>query len=130
MDSSTHTFSDKLKGMKVLICDDAGFIRQILLDILSETEATLFESQNGKQALEMASSVRPDLVFLDIVLPYKNGVEVAKILKAQDPKIKIVAMSTLELEQIQKIYKIEGLFDRVMTKPFKKSEILDAMEVS
>jgi two-component system chemotaxis response regulator CheY len=116
--------------MKVLICDDAGFIRQILLEILSEAKVTLFESQNGKQALEMASSIRPDLVFLDIVLPYKNGVEVAKILKSQDPNIRIIALSTLDLEQIQKIYETEGLFEKVIGKPFKKNEILQAMGVS
>jgi len=116
--------------MKVLICDDAGFIRKILSDILSEKSVTIFECGDGKLAIEIASSVRPSLVFLDIVLPLKNGIEVAKVLKAQDPKIKIVALSTLETNQIEQTHKTGGLFDLILNKPFKKQQILKALEVA
>lgn len=113
--------------MKVLICDDAGFIRQIVIEVLSQSECILFEASDGKQALDMATSLSPDIVFLDIVLPQKNGVEVAKILKAQDPKIKLVAMTTLELPQIENNYDIGNLFDHMLHKPFTKQSINEIM---
>ena len=113
--------------MKVLICDDAGFIRQILREIITGAEVTIFEASNGKQAIEMASSVKPDLVFLDIVLPYKNGVEVATVLKAQDPTVKIIGISTLDKSQIEAIHQTEGLFSVFIEKPFNKQDIQNAI---
>jgi len=114
--------------MRVLICDDAGFIRQILRDIIFEKkDVTIFEATNGNQAIEIASSVRPEIVFLDLVLPQKNGVEVAKVLKAEDQSIKIIGISTLDREQIQNVHDIRGLFDQLIEKPFSKAEIEKAL---
>lgn len=113
--------------MKILVCDDAGFIRHIIREIISDHDVTLFEAANGKQALEIASSTKPDLVLLDIVLPKKNGIEVAKVLKAQDPRIRIVGISTLNHEQIHKIHNIDGVFDQFIEKPFSKADIQKAI---
>lgn len=111
--------------MKVMICDDAGFVREILRQHIGlEPGVQIFEAVNGKQAIEVASSVRPELVFLDIVLPVKSGIEVAKVLKAQDPQVKIISISTMGAEDLPQLGLADTFFDGHVTKPFSKDQIL------
>ena len=72
---------------KVLIADDEPDILEILTYNLKSEGYTVYQARDGNEAIEMARQVRPDLVVLDIMMPYKNGVEVCRILRS-DPAYK------------------------------------------
>jgi len=64
----------------VLIVEDSELSITVLTDILGETY-TLHVARNGLEGIEMAKSVIPDLILLDIILPQMDGYEVIKVLK-------------------------------------------------
>lgn len=67
--------------LKVLIVDDEEAILQMYGDRLKEEDCQVFTSESGDEAIEIAKKEHPDLIFLDIIMPKINGLDVLKILK-------------------------------------------------
>ncbi|GBG58558.1 response regulator [Sporomusaceae bacterium FL31] len=80
---------------KVLICDDSLLVRKKLKDILTSIGCEVFEARNGKEAVEVYQTSRPDLVFMDIVMPDTDGLEALKNLKAFDDQANVIMLSSL-----------------------------------
>lgn len=81
--------------LKVLICDDSLLVREKLNeDLKSIGEFTVLEAGNGETSVDTYQDFRPDLVFLDIVMPAKDGIQVLKDIKSLDPKAKVVILSS------------------------------------
>lgn len=80
---------------KVLICDDSLLVRKKLKDILTSIGCEVFEARNGKEAVEVYQTSRPDLVFMDIVMPDTDGLEALKNLKAFDDQVNVIMLSSL-----------------------------------
>lgn len=82
---------------RVLICDDSLLIRRKLKEgiLLCCGYAQIFEASDGIEAVRMYKLHRPDLVFMDIILPGKNGIEVVKDIKDFDKKAEIVMVSSV-----------------------------------
>jgi DNA-binding NarL/FixJ family response regulator len=81
--------------MRILVADDKEIVRRGVRRLLS-AEATwevCGEAVDGADALRKASELLPDLILLDISMPSVNGLEVARILRQEVPKAKIVVMS-------------------------------------
>jgi DNA-binding NarL/FixJ family response regulator len=79
----------------ILIVDDNRFLRHQLRSVL-EREADFQvcgEAENGRQAIEMAQRLRPDLIILDLAMPVMNGFEAAQVLKRSMPDISIILLS-------------------------------------
>ena len=79
----------------ILIVDDNRFFRHQLRCVL-EREADFQvcgEAENGRQAIEMAQLLRPDLIILDLAMPVMNGFEAAQLLKRSMPDISIILLS-------------------------------------
>ena len=69
-------------GMKkVLIVEDEAPIRKIMSDMLKETHFTVLEAHDGKQGLEVALSEKPDIILLDLLMPFMSGHEMLKVLR-------------------------------------------------
>ena len=82
-------------NLKVLIVDDSILIRKKLRDVLEKCKCTnIIEAENGKSAIEMVKVEQPDLVFLDIIMPDKDGIEALKEIKEFNPAIKVVMASS------------------------------------
>ncbi|MCS6838099.1 MAG: response regulator [Bdellovibrionaceae bacterium] len=114
--------------MKILICDDAGFIRQILMDVIAtHGQHTIWEARNGKEAVDIATQVCPDVCFMDVVLPEQNGIEAARAIREQCPQTKIFALSTLSQEDIETIKPLDTTFDHFIVKPFTPNQIIDLL---
>jgi YesN/AraC family two-component response regulator len=78
---------------RVLIVDDAGFIREIIAHVCKDFGCDMiFESDSGDQAIGLANKIKPHLIFLDLVMPIKNGLETAKIILNANPTLKIIAL--------------------------------------
>ncbi|MCJ2164448.1 MULTISPECIES: response regulator [unclassified Pseudodesulfovibrio] len=114
---------------RILIVDDEVHIKMLLEQTLEELEdefeVELFTASDGEEGLEFIRSKRPDLVFLDIMMPKMNGYEVCRIVKddsnLQDVKIILLTAKGQEVDRKQGL-KLGAMM--YMTKPFDPDEIL------
>lgn len=88
--------------VKVLIVDDSGFFRHRISDLLSgdgriEVVGT---AQNGKEAVEQAKKLRPDLITMDVEMPQMNGIEAVRVIMRECPT-NILMLSSLTHEGAQ-----------------------------
>ena len=81
--------------LKLLIVDDHPLVRAGLRTLLEHTfdEPRIFEASDGREALEIAASVQPDVVLLDISMPGLNGVEAARRLTTNLPACRVIMLS-------------------------------------
>lgn len=108
--------------------DDAGFIRHLLSKILNDLGCTLVgEARTGSEAVLLIKNLKPDLVFMDLVLPEKNGVEATLEALELQPGLSIVAMSTTDDENIIRKALQAGCFD-FLGKPFNQDSVLEVLE--
>lgn len=105
-------------GFKLVIVDDAAFIREAMKSLLQDTDfECVGEAADGEQALEVIDQCKPDVVILDLILPKKNGIEVAaELLKRKSPA-QIIACSTEGQEGLM-IQAIDVGCHNFLTKPF------------
>ena len=81
---------------KVMICDDAAFMRMMIKDILTKNGYEIAaEAENGQKAVEKYPEAKPDLVLMDITMPEMDGIEALKKIKALDPGAKIIMCSAM-----------------------------------
>src|SRR5665647_1040763 len=89
------------KKYRVIIADDHSLFRQGLKLILMELEdiEVIADVPNGKELIEIAGILEPDLIIMDINMPFLNGIEASKILARDHPEIKILVVSMYGDEQ-------------------------------
>jgi len=85
-----------MKKIKLFIVDDHYMIIEGIISLMqNETEVeTIGYAQNAESCMVFLSRMQPDVIFLDINLPDKNGIDVCKEIKTMYPAIKIIALST------------------------------------
>lgn len=82
------------KPIRVLVVDDHAVVRQGLCALLSAHHFTIAgEARNGREAVELARAVRPDVVLMDIAMPVLNGVEATREIIAANPAAKVLVLS-------------------------------------
>ena len=81
--------------IRLMIADDHQLFREGLVNLLSDTNDIEIVGQacDGKEAIEMAEKLTPEIVIMDIGMPIYNGIEAASILKKKFPEMKIIALS-------------------------------------
>ena len=105
------------------VVDDTAFIREIIKNIGESLGGVCVgEGENGRDAVLIVKRTLPDLLFLDLVMPIKNGLEVLEEIKETWPDLKIVACSTLDQQHIIDDATKKGVH-HYLTKPFSKEEI-------
>src|SRR5690625_7760227 len=81
---------------KVLIVDDAAFMRMMIKDILDKNGFEVVgEAQDGQQAVEKYNELKPDLVTMDITMPEKDSITALKEIKETDPDATIIMCSAM-----------------------------------
>ena len=114
---------------KILIVDDEVHIKMLLEQTLEELEdefeVELFTASDGEEGLEFIRTERPDLVFLDIMMPKMNGYEVCRIVMEDDSlkDVKIILL-TAKGQEVDRKQGLELGARMYMTKPFDPDEIL------
>jgi DNA-binding response OmpR family regulator len=113
---------------KVLIVDDEVHIRALLeqtLEDLADAGVELFIAQDGEEGLQYVQEEKPDLVFLDVMMPKLNGYQVCEHIK-QDPELKdtYVIMLTAKGQAVDRARGQEVQANEYMTKPFDPDMIL------
>lgn len=107
----------------ILICDDSLLVRKQLKDCLLEFgEFDILEAANGQNSVEVFRQKEPDLVFLDIVMPGKNGIDTLNEMKAIKGDTKIIMLSSSGTRSHLKAAMDAGASDFIQ-KPWDKSQI-------
>ncbi|MGQ0605498.1 MAG: response regulator [Candidatus Nitrosotenuis sp.] len=87
--------------VRVMIADDSDAIRLVLKDILEiGGHEVISEAQNGLEAVEMFSQTNPDVLLLDLAMPKKDGLVVAKEIMAKHKNAKIILITESENQKI------------------------------
>ena len=109
---------------KILIADDAAFMRMLIKDSLSKQGYTnIIEAADGQIAFEQYQSEHPDLVFMDITMPNKTGLEALAEIRKLDPSSKVVMCSAMGQEAMV-IEAIKSGAKDFIVKPFKPDRII------
>jgi two-component system KDP operon response regulator KdpE len=114
-------------ALRVLIVDDERPIRRFLRASLG-SQFTIFEAENGSDALQLVSVSRPDLVLLDLGLPDLDGVEVTRRLR-EWTLVPIIVIS-VRTDEAEKVLALDAGADDYLTKPFSVSELLARMRAT
>lgn len=114
-------------GARVLIVDDAAFIRELLAVALEKHGFTVVgTAEDGAEAVIRARELSPDLILMDIVMPRKSGIEATREILRRYPDLKIVALSTLEQESMVAQAIAAGCHSYVV-KPFETVDLIKTL---
>jgi twitching motility two-component system response regulator PilG len=120
--------ASNLQGLKILIIDDSKTIRRTAETLLSKEGCTVFTAVDGFDALSKIADHRPDVIFVDIMMPRLDGYQTCSLIKHN---------SNFKDTPVIMLSSKDGLFDRArgrivgseqyLTKPFTKDELLGAI---
>lgn len=108
---------------KILIIEDDPGIQLSLKDELESEGFEVFIADNGRIGLNMAEEKNPDLILLDLMLPFLNGYEICKKLRQDGNRVPII-MLTVKDHEADKVVGLELGADDYVTKPFSLRELL------
>ncbi len=112
---------------RVLIVDDALFMRNLLRDIfLSAGWEIAGEAADGKEALQKYRELHPNLVTMDIVMPLRSGIEALQDITAEDPDAVVIMCSALGQESMVMEAIQNGAKDFIV-KPFQQEQVLEVV---
>jgi len=114
--------------LKILIVDDAAFMRMMIKDNLKKGGYTDFvEAGNGEIAISKYTETQPDLVLLDITMPVMDGIAALREIKKLEPKAKVVMCSAMGQEgMVVEAIKL-GALDFIV-KPFKPERLIQTVK--
>lgn len=118
-----------INEISVMICDDSMFARKKMKDfILSLGVAACYEAADGEQAVENYKEYKPSIVFMDIVMPKKTGIDAVKEIIEFDPDAKIVMASSVGTQNHLKEAINAGAFE-FLQKPISNDQISKLIEM-
>ena len=113
---------------RVLVADDASFMRQMIREIVeSEGFEVCGEASDGVEAVDEFKRLHPDVVTMDIVMPRKSGIDAVRGIMAIDPGACVVMCSALGQETLVTEAIQAGAKDFIV-KPFKPDAVIDTLK--
>jgi two-component system, OmpR family, alkaline phosphatase synthesis response regulator PhoP len=110
---------------KILIADDEPDILEILAFNLQQAGFAVSTAKNGVEAIEKAKQIHPDLIILDVMMPYKTGIEVCTLLRQQDAfKSTLIIFLTALTGDTNEIIGLETGADDYLTKPISPKVLI------
>ena len=114
--------------VRVLVADDASFMRQMIREIVeSEGFEVCGEASDGIEAVDEFKRLHPDIVTMDIVMPRKSGIDAVRGIMALDPGACVVMCSALGQETLVTEAIQAGAKDFIV-KPFKPDAVIDTLK--
>jgi two-component system chemotaxis response regulator CheY len=112
---------------RILIADDAAFMRMMIKNILTQNgHEVVGEAENGAEAVERYTELKPDVTTMDITMPEKDGIAALKEILAADPSAKVVMCSALG-QEAKVIESIRSGAKDFVVKPFQQDRVLSAV---
>jgi len=113
---------------KVLIVDDAAFMRMSLKNILQNAGFEIAgEAANGLEAIVKYKELKPDIVTMDITMPEMDGIEALIAIRKFDPNAKVVMISAMGQEALVRKAVVNGA-KTFIVKPFKENYVIDTLK--
>jgi two-component system, chemotaxis family, chemotaxis protein CheY len=110
-------------SVHVLIADDAGFVRELLIQACEAMGYVVVgEARDGNEAIELALTLKPDVVIMDLVMPHFNGLEATQKILEHLPETAVIACSSLDDENTLNLALKTGC-KAFLRKPFNRSSI-------
>ncbi|MBI3810920.1 MAG: response regulator [Nitrospirae bacterium] len=118
-----------MEPVKILIADDEPYIVRSLSYILQREGISFDIATDGQQTIEKARRLKPKLLFLDIMMPRKSGLEVCTLIK-QDPALRAIhiIMLTAKGQEDDKQKSRSAGADEYITKPFSPRQVLERVK--
>ena len=115
-------------GLKVVIADDSRLMRALIKRVLSSLGADVVgEASDGEEAIELIRKLRPDLAILDINMPKKDGLSVAREIKGDCVNTKVALLTALNQPWVLEEAKKLGV-TAFIPKPFKKEKLKEVID--
>ena len=114
---------------KILICEDEADAIVYLNNKLKREDYEVHTAVDGKEAIEKAREMKPDLILLDIRMPKLDGLEVAKQIRKSDTHAKIIFITAFASPQLQQEAIKYNISDYIV-KPTSNEEIVKAVEAA
>ncbi len=111
---------------KILIVDDAEFLRVRISKMLIADGFEVTEAENGLKAIEAYKANHPDMVLMDITMPEMDGLSALKELRKIDPAAKVIMLTALGQESVVLEAVKSGARDFIV-KPFERDRVLSAI---
>ncbi len=84
-----------MKDLSILVCDESNLVRTQMIEILTTIGVhNIIEAKDGQEAVTICSEMQPNLVFMGIIMPKKDGIAALKQIKQKNPQIKVVMTSS------------------------------------
>lgn len=114
--------------MKVLLVDDNALTRYTIKSLLDKLgHEVVAEAEDGPSAVKYFRELRPDVVFLDLILPGRSGVEVLEDLRAVDPAARVVVVTAVDQDEIDRRLADKGVC-AILRKPFSYDDFKTLMK--
>ena len=115
------------RRISIVIADDNDMMRSILRGMLRGEEYDVIgEARNGLAAVEMAERLKPDIIYMDVMMPEKNGIEALVEIKRANPEIEIIMVTgNSDPETVQE--SIQNGACGFIIKPFNAARVLDTL---
>jgi PAS domain S-box-containing protein len=117
----------QIRGVKtanILVIEDEEMVRNILGNLLIHGEHNVYKASSGKEGLDIFDKEAIDMVFTDVGMPGMSGWEVAKSIKAKNPRIPVALITGWGIQIDDEKMKESGA-DLILNKPFKLNQVLD-----
>lgn len=112
---------------KVLIVDDAEFLRVRISKMLTGDGLDVVEAENGLRAVDMYKQAQPDVVLMDVTMPEMDGLAALKEIRGIDPKAKVIMLTALGQESVVLEAVKSGARDFIV-KPFERDRVMSAIQ--
>lgn len=112
-----------MKKRSILIADDNGDVTDVLYEIFTNKGYEVYKAYDGRAALEIYFRHRPQLLILDIDMPLRNGLEVAKVIKASDRSTLVVVLTGYMVSEKDALECLNNGVDFYLRKPLSHAEI-------
>jgi two-component system chemotaxis response regulator CheY len=111
-------------GKRILIVDDASFMRTVLKDIIKGNglASDIIEAADGVDGVKAYQTQKPDLVTMDVNMPRADGIQALRAIMKIDPAAKVVMVTSVEQKQIVQDAMKLGARDYIV-KPFDRSNV-------
>ncbi|AJC74082.1 MULTISPECIES: response regulator [Pseudothermotoga] len=113
---------------KVLVVDDSPLVRNLVKKALAGNSefSVVGEASNGKEAVEMAQKLEPDIITLDVTMPVMDGLEAAREILKRNSRVKILLLSAMGDDSLISQAQSLGI-KHSLQKPFKAEQLLEAL---
>lgn len=114
---------------KIFIVEDNPNVVEVFKGMLGEQYDLTIEAGDGKQAVKTYAKLKPDLVFMDIMMPNMHGIDVIKKIKKFDPQAKIIIITAHDGPQLREEAAQQGV-KHYIKKPFHREALLASIEAA